>query len=129
MLSGRPDTASRRPQSLLLAPALERGTIAGLTGKLEIVRLSSFTGHTVSLIDYRTDGLGVVGPDCASKSADGNAVTFRFHQTPLEGTTESRYMLVVTDASELITTGQTVLRLTTGESVVVTTSAPIPAPP
>jgi hypothetical protein len=96
----------------------------GFTGKLQIVRQAGFTGRTLGLIEYRTDGIGEVGPDCATKSADGNAVTFRFRENPLTGTTASHFMFTVTDATEFATTGQTILRLTTGESVTLTTAAP-----
>jgi hypothetical protein len=106
-----------------------RDVEAGYSGSLEIVRHGGFAGYTLGLIEYRSDGPGVAAPDCASTSADGDAVTYRFRATPLTGTAYPYAMQLMTDATAFATHGQTVLRLTTGESVVVTTVAPSPVQP
>ena len=73
--------------------------------------VTGYTGVDVD-VDFRTDGLGDVGPTSVSRSADGDLMTVRFG-TPIVADSvdppgrqeESRFMSILTDSTDFDTSG------------------------
>ena len=85
------------------------GRIRDLTSPLEHLvavadwSVDGFAGYQTD-VEYRTDGLGDLGPDTATRTADGNFVTFDF--TPvLAPPEESLFSSINTDARFFALTG------------------------
>ncbi|HVH68383.1 MAG TPA: hypothetical protein VM716_10980 [Gemmatimonadales bacterium] len=81
----------------------------------------SFGLATLS-VGYRLDGLGVVNPTSATRTAD--TVQFDF-KSPLSCGAESRFFFIKTNAKNF-GPGQTALVLSGGQSVTLNTVAPVP---
>lgn len=98
----------------------------GLNGVMSTLTASDFAGWTTD-VEYRTDGLGSKEPTRATRSADGSNVSFLFGNS-LFSNEESYFMHILTNA-KAYTTGQTILTLTEGSNVVLTTYQPaVPEP-
>lgn len=80
-----------------LLPALEFSIIDGFT-------LSGYSGFQ-TLVEYRTDGLGDDGPDFATRSFDGDTLSFIFGAPALDLTEESYFLSINTDATQYALTG------------------------
>lgn len=70
-------------------------------GAIDSIAMGSFAGFTVDA-NFRTDGLGVQGPNAASRSSDGSEVAWYF-ESPLRlgapgGASESLFFFAQTDA-------------------------------
>lgn len=75
---------------------------------IDSIGMGSFAGFSVNA-NFRTDGLGVQGPDAASRSSDGSEVAWYF-ESPLRlgapgGAGESLFFFAQTDASNFDSNG------------------------
>lgn len=80
------------------------------TGDISAFRVDGFAGFALDA-DYRTDGLGDIGPNIARYFGDGSgAVNFLFDtevgRLPTGGITESYFFFLDTDATAYALTGQ-----------------------
>ena len=77
-------------------------------GAIDSIGMGSFAGFSVNA-NYRTDGVGVQGPNAASSSSDGSEVAWYF-ESPLRlgasgGTSESLFFFAQTDAKNYDSNG------------------------
>jgi len=77
-------------------------------GAIDSIGMGSFAGFTVDA-NFRTDGLGVQGPNAASRSSDGSEVAWYF-ESPLRlgalgGASESLFFFAQTDAKNFDNNG------------------------
>ena len=76
-------------------------------------------------VDFRLDGPGTVGPPLACRSADGDEVDFSFDPCIFAGS-DSRFVFVITCATDFDPTGGTLtLYADGGSSVTLTVAAPL----
>lgn len=103
-----------------------RDPTAGLNGIMITLEASDFASWTTD-VEYRTDGVGTKAPTRATRSNDGSDVSFIFGNS-LFSNEDSYFMHILTNA-KAYTTGQTILTLTDGSSVVLSTYQPaVPEP-
>jgi hypothetical protein len=96
------------------------------TGSVAKIAASSFAGLPVS-VGYRTDGLGTVSPQTATRSAaPGASITFEFGSHPVSCAThqESQFILVSTGATNFIAGGKADVFTTTGVQASLAASMP-----
>lgn len=80
-------------------------------------------------VEYRPDGNGDIAPSHASLSADSTALGYLFANPTLTGLAESYFSVARTDALEFDSIGTATIYLLSGESVTLSTLAPVvPAP-
>ncbi len=101
-----------------------RDTQGGLNGMIATVAPRNFATFLTD-VEYSTTSLGTEGPDRARRSFDGSVVSFDFLDPPLYSGVESRFMFIKTEATAFGPGGVTVIRLQTGESVLLDTMQPI----
>ena len=90
---------------------------------MEVAR-TDFTSQFTD-VDYRLDGLGTVGSPLACRSADGDEVDFSFDPCIFAGS-DSRFVFVITCATDFDPTGGTLtLYADGGSSVTLTVAAPL----
>ena len=94
------------------------------SGPVGSLRAGAFA-QWVTDVDYRLDGSGQAGFGSASRSVDGNAITF--FPTDLVGGSSSRYFFVKTDTTSFSQAGETDLVSRAAEAR-VTTYGPVPPP-
>ena len=106
-----------------------RNTQAGLNGIISNVYTRSFAPTPTVAVDWRPDGLGQVNPLRATRSiGTGDLIRFNFPSTisALSGGRESKFFFIKTNVLNYALNGQTRIQLTSGESIVLNTAAPIP---
>jgi hypothetical protein len=98
-----------------------------LPGAISRVETISFAGAGALHVDFRPDGLGVVAPRIARRSAaPGPLVEFDFRDPPLRcGGPDSRFFFIETGAKAFNPAGKTRLVLSTGQSVTLDTVRPL----
>jgi hypothetical protein len=95
------------------------------TGRHHIVGVSrTGFGNGSTDVDYRTDGLGDVGPWWASRLVVPDEVDFDFSLCPIYPGLESLFTFVVTEATDFAQTGTLTLYTEDGSSVTLTCAAP-----
>lgn len=97
------------------------------TNLISSIVLSGFDGWDVG-VEWRIDGLGDVGPAFASRSEDSDSIGFLFDAPYLHASSESKFMFARTHAMSFDLIGTARINLVSGESVVLSTFAPVPAP-
>lgn len=105
-----------------------RDTQAGLPGKVLAVTTQSFNHPPMISTSYRVDGLGMVAPRFASRSANGAQIIFRFPtQGPamLDAGESSKFFVIKTDAKHYNNSGYTRITLHSGQSVLLRTVQPM----
>ena len=102
-----------------------RETDFAVSGSLRVVRTHGFASWTTD-VDFRLDGQGDIGPASASRSADGDQVTFHFNPELKTGE-ESFFLLVKTNSVSMGETGLTIL-VGSGENTVELAAAGPVAP-
>lgn len=105
-----------------------RNTKRGLNGIIRSVITKSFASSPRLLVDWRPDGMGQVNPVQAQRgTATGSVVEFDFDIADqlLVGGTESKFFYIKTFSKSYNLQGQTKIQLTSGESVVLNTAAPM----
>jgi hypothetical protein len=75
-------------------------------------------------VDYRTDGLGDVGPGLASRTVIPDEVDFDFSLDAIGPGQESLFTFVVTEATGFAQTGTLTLYTDDGSSVTLSCAAP-----
>ncbi len=95
--------------------------------RISSIVLSGFDGWDVG-VEWRVDGLGDVGPAFASRTADDDSIGFLFESPYLYAPHESRFMFARTHAMDFDLIGTARINLASGESVVLSTFAPVPTP-
>ncbi len=105
-----------------------RETQGGLNGIIKSVGSLSFQTSPRLLVDWRPDGLGQVNPIEAQRSTvNGALIQFNFDiaDQVLVGGLESKFFYVKTFSKNYSMNGQTKIQLTSGESVILSTAAPV----
>lgn len=106
-----------------------RDTTPGLNGIVASVARLNFAPTPMVLVDWRPDGLGTVAPIVASRSAmPGVQIGYNFVgpiQPGLFSGQESRFFYAETRVKNFAITGRTIIRLRTGQSVVLQTATPL----
>ncbi len=105
-----------------------RETQSGLNGIIKSVGSLSFQTSPRLLVDWRPDGLGQVNPIEAQRSTvNGALIQFNFDiaDQVLVGGLESKFFYVKTFSKNYSMNGQTKIQLTSGESVILNTAAPV----
>jgi len=98
------------------------------TNSISSIVLSGFDGWDVG-VEWRIDSSGDVGPAYASRTADDDSVGFLFDTPYLYAPHESKFMFARTHAMDFDLIGTARINLVSGESVTLSTFAPIvPAP-
>jgi hypothetical protein len=101
-----------------------------LSGEIKHIEITGFDGHRTR-IEYRAEeGFGDHGPESASRSLDGDMLSFNFTEGN-EDATSSKFFFAMTDAAEYDFVGnapQATIYLFSGESIVVDVAPPIPTP-
>ncbi len=80
-----------------------RHTDPTLGGSIIAVSRSGFRDGTTLFatdVDFRPDGLGSIGPPGASRNGGGNQIDFAFANNPVTAGAESRFVFVLTDATQ-----------------------------
>lgn len=102
--------------------------VENLSSQVASVVVNGYEAWSVG-VEYRTDGLGNLGPDSAFRSADGDSVGYNFENGGLGYPDESRFFFSRTDAMDYDMSGTIRITLVTGEFVELDTWAPaVPAP-
>jgi len=83
--------------TIVFAPRLTSLSDDGSGWALVRLELKGYAGWACD-VDYRTDGEGTIGPSPASRSLDGDIVTFDFTSNPVGNGQESLFMFNLTDA-------------------------------
>lgn len=102
---------SNNLNTLIFSPRI-RDTFNIDSGRFEIVafQLQGYTGWQTD-VDFRTDGVGDLGPTSVSRSADGDLLTFRYDDAlSIDAIApglqeESLFPTILTDATEYALTG------------------------
>jgi hypothetical protein len=105
-----------------------RDTKQGLNGIIRSIISKSFVTTPSIQVDWRPDGLGSVNPIEAQRSLrDGSLVQFNFDiaDMVMVGGTESKFFYIKTTAQNFNLKGQTKILLTSGDSVLLNTAAPL----
>ena len=76
-------------------------------------------------MEYSTTSLGTISPTRAQRSADGSSVLFIFGGDPVWSGAESRFLFIITEATDFVVRGSTKLSLQGGESTTVETATPV----
>lgn len=97
------------------------------TNSISSIVFSGYDGWDVE-VEWRADGLGDVAPAFASRTADDDSIGFLFESPYLSAPHESRFMLARTHAMDFDLIGTARINLASGESVVLSTFAPVPTP-
>jgi len=117
--------------TMIFAPRLRELEAPSIRAEVIAMRV---TGHggAVEDIDYRTDGMGDVGPSTVSRSTGaGDVLTFRYDSPSIVPSDESLFTSILTDAEHFTRQGSTTIiaRVATGQILSVTierTHAPDP---
>jgi hypothetical protein len=100
-----------------------RDTDPTQSGSIVAVSRTGFgTGSTD--VDYRTDGLGDIGPDLALRIFGPGEVDFDFWDNPIPAGLESLFTFVVTRATDFAQSGTLTLYTDDGSSVTLPCAAP-----
>ncbi len=100
-------------------------TDPSLVGSVVRVDTEDFWPFTTD-VDYRLDSSGSIGPERAFREPSGNVVAFDFGADPVPPGQESFFFFIKTNATAYeLATGYTVIRLATGEQVVLDTAVPV----
>ena len=75
-------------------------------------------------MDYRTDGLGDIGPDLAFRVFGPDEVDFGFWDNPIPPGLESLFAFVLTQATDFNQSGSLTLYTDDGSSVTLPCAAP-----
>ncbi len=89
---------------LIFAPRLRNLNAPGADAWINRFSMVGFDGFTTD-IDFRTDGLGDVGPDSANRSVDGNFLNYRYSPSLILPPDEGLFLSVVTDAQNFDLSG------------------------
>ena len=109
--------------TMIFAPRLRELEAPSGPAAIGMVRLTGHDGVAED-IDYRTDGMGDVGPSWVSRSVGGgDLLTFRYDSPSIVPTDESLFTSILTDAEHFARQGTTTIVarvLTTGKVFSVT---------
>ncbi|TWT33638.1 hypothetical protein KOR34_34710 [Posidoniimonas corsicana] len=121
--------------TLIFAPRLRDLVGAPFAPDMEVRALFiSGYGNVLTDVEYRTDGLGDVGPSAALRSFDNNSLQFAFDPLDLIAPEESYFMSVLTDATEFAPIGtarivaQNVISGQFFETTLTGINVPVPEP-
>ena len=102
-----------------------RETTPGLPGRITEVRRDGFGGWKIDA-NYRTDGLGTIGPDSVNYTPNGATVGFSFGKKPITAGAESRFCFIFTDATKFdAKAGSMVITADDGSTVTIKVATPI----
>jgi uncharacterized protein (TIGR03437 family) len=93
---------------LFFAPLIRDTSDAGSGAKITGFSKTGFAGTTVE-VEFRPDGLGEVSPTTASRSADGDTITFEL-ETPLAAPDWTRFVWIRTNAEMMASDGEITIR-------------------
>jgi hypothetical protein len=109
-----------------------RDTKAGLNGIIRSLTTISYAISPMLSVDWRPDGMGVINPKSAQRSAaPGPTIKFEFNVAPgagpvLVGGTESKFFYLKTvRAANFDERGSTRIQLVTGQATVLNTAQPL----
>ncbi len=97
------------------------------TNSISSIVFSGYEGWDIG-VEWRADGLGDVAPGYASRTVDDDSIGFLFDTPYLYAPHESRFVLARTHAMDFDLIGTARINLASGESVVLSTFAPVPTP-
>lgn len=83
--------------------------------RLDVSGYSQF----VTNVDFRTDLLGVTGPEAAIRSGNGDSVTFTFFDNSLPQGVDHFPLYLLTNAKQTLIEGTATIHVSTGESVTI----------
>ncbi|QDV74826.1 PEP-CTERM sorting domain-containing protein [Botrimarina mediterranea] len=138
LLSGNfQDRVSRSDdlETLVFSPRL-RDTVSTIgAAPIEIIAMTitGYGGYTTD-VEFRTDGLGDVGPNLASRSADGEGLRFQYTTSPIVAPAESYFNSILTNATAFAPIGTATIHARIGSTgpVFSTTlqgiNVPVPEP-
>jgi len=96
----------------------------GFNGSIAYMTTSGFEGVTTD-VDWSSTGIGVIAPDSAWRSGDGDDVTFDYDPLWIRSGSNSKFEFISTDAEHWSLSGKLTILLREGYSVTLDVAAPV----
>ncbi len=112
--------ASNNTGLLTFAPLIRDVDDFGSGAKITALEKTGFAGAEVH-VEYRTDGLGTIGPARAVRSSDGTTIVLEY-DPPLALPESSLFPWIVTDAASWEETGQITIRVVMPDETTLSTT-------
>lgn len=118
------DRVVRRADGTLSFEPRIRNVTGSSARSITIVDRTGFSSFATD-VDWSTCSLGLGAPTEATRTGDGNRITYDFNFASVFRGQESRFFRATTDADQFALNGRMTLQLSDGTSTTITVAAPI----
>lgn len=118
------DRIIRQPDGTLNFEPRIRDVTGSSTRSITIVDRTGFSGFTTD-VDWSTCSLGLGAPTEATRTGDGDRITYDFNFASIFRGQDSRSFRAITNADQFAVNGRMTLQLSDGTSTTITVAAPV----